>query len=224
MTAAIVIALIALAASVVSTVLTVFGTDWLRARRESRTTLDTYREPLVSACYELQSRLYNILCLHFAERYIVSDEAGKRRAAIQSTLYVFAQFFGWREIIRREVQYLRFARNSKTRKIGALLGETDQAFLSDKHGQQFMIWRAEQRGLGEQMIVAQHGKMSCLGYASFLKHRSSMKEWLDPLEHDLETLTDDGRARLTQLQHLLLELVSELDDKHKRYPSGLSRA
>src|SRR5260370_34489053 len=157
MTAAIVIALIALVGSFVSTAATVFGADMLRNRRETRLTLDTYREPLVAACYELQSRLYNLLRLHFAERYIVGDEAGKRRAAIESTLYVFAQFFGWREIIRREVQYLRFARDSQTRRIGTLLGEVDQAFLTDACGKQFMISRAEHRGIGERRIVAAHG-------------------------------------------------------------------
>ena len=224
MTAAIVIALIALVGSVVSTAVTVFGADMLRNRRETRLTLDTYREPLVAACYELQARLYNLLRLSFAERYIVGDEAGKRCAAIESTLYVFAQFFGWREIIRREVQYLRFARDSQTRKIGALLAEIDQAFLTDAYGKQFMIWRAEQRGIGEQMIVASHGKMSCLGYASFHEHRPSMTEWLDPIEHDLENLTEEGRERLRKLQHLLLALLGELDERQKRYPDELRPA
>jgi len=51
-------------------------------------------------------------------------------------LYVFAQFFGWREIIRREVQYLRFSRDRQTPKIGRLLQEVSEAFLSDKHGSQ----------------------------------------------------------------------------------------
>jgi hypothetical protein len=51
-----------------------------------------------------------------------------------------------------------------------------------------------------------------------------MQEWLQPLENDLENLRDDGRKRLTELQHLLLELVRQLDDKQKRYPFELKKA
>jgi hypothetical protein len=224
MDTAIVIALIALAGSVLSTIVTVFGAPALQARRDAKQALDTYREPLLAACYELQARLYNILQLKFVEKYISDDTAGKRNPAIESTLYVFAQFLGWREIIRREVQYLRFSRDRQTRDIGRLLQDIGETFLSDKYGSQFMIWRVEQRGLGERMIESANNKMTCLGYASFIEHRPTMQEWLGPLENDLENIRDGGRERLTELQHLFLELVRQLDDKQKRYPFGLNKA
>ena len=113
----------------------------LQARRDAKKVLETYREPLLDASYELQAKLYNILQLKFVERYISDDTAGKRDSAIESTLYVFAQFFGWREIIRREVQYLRFSRDRHTREIGHLLQDIVETFLSDKYGSQFMIWQ-----------------------------------------------------------------------------------
>ena len=224
MNTAIVIALIALAGSVLSTIVTVFGAPALQARRDAKKALDTYREPLLAASYELQARLYNILQLKFVEKYISDDTAGKRNPAIESTLYVFAQFLGWREIIRREVQYLRFSRDRQTREIGRLLQDIGETFLSDKYGSQFMIWRVEQRGLGERMIESADSKMTCLGYASFIERRPTMQEWLRPLENDLENMRDGGRKRLTDLQHLLLELVRQLDDKQKRYPSELKKA
>jgi hypothetical protein len=224
MDTAIVIALIALAGSVLSTIVTVFGAPALQARRDAKKALDTYREPLLAASYELQARLYNILQLKFVEKYISDDTAGKRNPAIESTLYVFAQFLGWREIIRREVQYLRFSRNGQTREIGRLLRDIGETFLADKYGSQFMIWRVEQRGLGERMIESADNKMTCLGYASFIERRPTMQEWLRPLEDDLENMRDGGRKRLTELQHLLLELVRQLDDKQKRYPFELKTA
>ncbi len=224
MNTAVVIALIALAGSVLSTIVTVFGAPALQARHDARKTLDTYREPLLAASYELQARLYNILQLKFIEKYISDDTAGKRNPAIESTLYVFAQFLGWREIIRREVQYLRFSRDRQTREIGRLLQDIGETFLSDQYGSQFMIWRVEQRGLGERMIVSAGNKMTCLGYASFIEHRPTMQEWLRPLENDLGNIRDGGRERLTELQHLLLELVRQLDDKQKRYPFELNKA
>jgi hypothetical protein len=224
MTTAIVIAVIALAGSVLSTIVTVFGAPALQARRDAKKVLETYREPLLAASYELQARLYNILQLKFVEKYIIDDTAGKRDSAVESTLYVFAQFFGWREIIRREVQYLRFSRDRHTREIGQLLQDIGETFLSDRYGSQFMIWRVEQRGLGERMIVSSDSKMTCVGYASFIERRPTMQEWLRPLENDFENVADGGRERLTELQHLLLELVRKLDDKQKRYPFALKMA
>jgi hypothetical protein len=87
-----------------------------------------------------------------------------------------------------------------------------------------MIWRVEQRGLGECMIVGSDGKPACMGFATFVKQRATMKEWLDPLERDLRQMDDHGRARLTKLQHLLLALVEKLDEDQTRYPFTLERA
>jgi len=224
MPAAVVIALIALIASLLSTVLTVFGAPMFQARREGTKLLATYREPLLAAAYELQARLHNILCNDFVEKYIRSDAAGKQDAAVQSTLYVFAQFFGWREIIRREVQFLRFARDEETRDVARLLRDITETFLLDDYGPQFMIWRVEQRGLGERMIVSDGDRPTCVGYAAFIEQRANFAEWLAPLERDLQDIGEEGRTRLVKLQHLLLELVTKLDEKQMRYPFALNQA
>jgi hypothetical protein len=224
MDTAVIIALIALAGSLVSTIVTVFGAPVIQASRDAKKVLDNYRDPLIAASFELQARLYNILRLRFVEKYITAAGVSKRDSALESTLYVFAQFFGWREIIRREVQYLRFSRNQQTREVGQLLRDIEETFLSDGYGPQFMIWRVEQRGIGERMVESMDSQMKCLGYASFIKQRSTMEEWLAPLEHDLENLQDGGRKRLTELQHMLVKLVRQLDDKQKRYPFELKEA
>jgi hypothetical protein len=139
-------------------------------------------------------------------------------------MYVFAQFLGWRGAIRREVQYLRFSGDRDTRAIAHLLRDITETLLSDACGSQFMIWRVEQRGIGERMIVWAEDKPECLGYASFIEQRATMKEWLDPLEHDLENLGEGGREGLTKLQHLLLELVRRLDEGQTRYPFDMEKA
>jgi hypothetical protein len=224
MDTAVVIALIALAGSLFSTIVTVFGAPALQARRDAKNVLDNYREPLIAASFDLQARLYNILRLRFVEKYVKAEEPGKRDSALESTLYVFAQFFGWREIIHGEVQYLRFSRNRKTREVGQLLRDIEETFLSDGYGSQFMIWRVEQRGIGERMVESVGSEIKCLGYASFIKQRSTMEKWLGSLEGDLENLQDGGRKRLTELQHMLVKLVRKLDDKRKRYPFDLKEA
>jgi hypothetical protein len=223
MNTALAIAIIALLGSITSTIITVFGTARLQSRRAARQVLQTYQEPLLVACYELQARLHNILKVQFVEKYITDDKAGKRTAAIDSTLYVFAQYFGWREIIRQEITYLHFSNDSQTQKTNRLLGDITKAFLSEEYGAQFMVWRVEQRGLGERMIASADGKKSCLGYASFLEHRESMREWLGPMENDLESLGKEGRDRLRTLQHLLLDFIREIDAAGTLYPSDVDR-
>lgn len=221
---AVVIALIALAGSVVSTVATVWGAPVLQARREARSVLERHRDPLLAAAYELQARLHNVLCNRFTEDYVLGNKAGKQQAALESTLYVFAQFFGWREVIRREIQFLRFLNDGETREVAQLLRDIGETFLTDDYGHQFMVWRVEQRGLGECMIVTSDGKATCMGFATFVRQRATMKEWLDPLERDLREIDDGGRSRLTKLQHLLLDLVQKLDENRTRYPFELQRA
>jgi hypothetical protein len=224
MDTALVIALIALAGSILSTAATVFGAPALAARREAKAVLATHREPVLAAAYELQSRLHNILSNRFVEDFILGSKAGKQDAAVSSTLYVFAQFFGWLEIIRRQVQFLRFPKDAETREVSRILFDIGETFLSSEDGRQFMIWRVEQRGLGERMIVTVDGKPACMGYAQFLDHRATMEEWLGPLERDLKEIGEGGRERLTKIQHLLLELVEKLDEDRTRYPFTMEKA
>ncbi|MDQ6807312.1 MAG: hypothetical protein M3065_20690, partial [Actinomycetota bacterium] len=145
-------------------------------------------------------------------------------AALQSTLYVFAQFFGWREVIRRDVQLLRFSTDADTRDVADLLRRITETFLTDEFGHQFMIWRVEQRGFGEAMIETADDRSGCLGYASFIEHRDKLERWLEPIERDLRNFDDDGRRRLTKLQNLLLELVTMLDENQTRYPFKMDAA
>ena len=224
MNTALVIAVVALAGSVVTAIVSTFGLPVIQGRRDARKVLDTYGGPLVDAAYELQARLYNILSLQFVDRYLKNNAQDKKDAAIHSTLFVFAQFFGSRELIRGEIQYLRFSRHRRTRRVSQLIWEIGEEFLADSYGPQFMLWRVEQRGLGERMISSVNGRVTCLGYAAFVEQRDTMAEWLKPLLHDLENLDDGGRRRLTRIQHLLLELVRELDNKGKRYPFTMNEA
>jgi hypothetical protein len=116
MEVAVVIALIALAGSIFGTRAMVFGAPVLQARREAKTVLDGHREPLLAAAYELQSRLHTSSATA-SSRTTWGTKAGKQEAALESTLYVFAQFFGWRKMIRREIQFLRFPKDGATREV-----------------------------------------------------------------------------------------------------------
>lgn len=183
--------------------------------------LSTYREPLAAAAYDLQSRLYNILCMGFFAKW--GNGEGRTDDAIDSTLFRLAQYFGWSEILRRKIQFLSFPEDEDTRKVARLQSDVSRCFLTDSYGESLMLWSDEQRALGEQMIVEEHGEVLCMGYARFRNdcdgvfraHRERLRQEIgDP----------SVASRLRDVQHLLCDLVEALDKRKVRYTQNLDRA
>src|SRR5881227_3888846 len=61
----------------------------------------------------------------------------------------------------------RFPQDEETRKVARLQSDITRCFLTDSYGLSLMIWSDEQRAIGEQMIVEEHGDVLCMGYARF---------------------------------------------------------
>ena len=194
--------------------------DELERAEQAEAVLKRYREPLAAAAFDLQSRIYNILCMEFFEKF-----GGRERGdeALTSTLFRLAQYFGWSEILRRDIQFLSFPEDEDTQKVADLQSRIAGCFLTDDHGHGLMIWNDEQRALGELMIVEEHGKVLCMGYARFRNDRDgAFAPWLKRLRKELP---DGGaRDRLREIQHLLCELVETLDSRKLRYRKDLNRA
>ncbi len=183
--------------------------------------LSRYREPLAVAAFDLQSRLYNILRLDFFGKF--GGTHGRNETALRTTLFRVAQYFGWTEILRRDIQFLSFPEAEETRRVAGLQSQIAKAFLTDELGEPMMIWADEQRALGELMIVAQQDKLQSMGYAMFDPQcETTFKPWLDRMRAELSL--GGGEERLRRVQHLLCELVETLDVKRIRYPEQLERA
>jgi hypothetical protein len=190
-------------------------------RREAEAVLAKYQEPLVHAAYELQSRLYNILELSFLQKYYIRGDEGQRDYAIRNTVYVVGQYFGWSEILRREIQFLSYSDSNKTRVVAECQREIVEMFQSDKDhlGRPFQIWRGEQRAIGELMIDPDATPVQCIGYAAFAQNqRPASLAWFKRLEADIEEIATNPNRRLIELQHALVDLVRELDQDKIRYP------
>jgi hypothetical protein len=182
--------------------------------------LTRYREPLAAAAFDLQSRLYNILRLDFLAKF-GGSERGEQ--ALRTTLFRLAQYFGWTEILRRDIQFLSFPEDDDTRRIAHLQSEIARGFLRHHYGPALMIWSDEQRALGERMIVDEHGKVLCMGYATFSDRcDDTFAPWRERLSTELAE--ESARARLRDVQHLLCELVETLDTRRVRYTQDLERA
>jgi hypothetical protein len=227
--AAIIVAVIALVASVLTAGVSLYGqmrSVVLTERQEAAATLSRYREPLVAAAYELQSRLYNILRQDFLQKYYVDGDEKQRQYAIRNTQYLVGQYLGWTEILRRRIQLLDFGEVEETREVARLQGNIRDLLASDDAamGSAFMVWRGEQRAIGERMIVDGDGELLCMGYADFVEEGdSAFWRWLDPLERDIESVAHARNERLRLLQHALIELIERLDVGHVRFPERIER-
>jgi hypothetical protein len=87
---------------------------------------------------------------------------GRERAALLGTLFRFAQFFGWTEIIYAYSGRLRFESDADTVEVANKLraiartlavDRLDRTDLADFTSTRLMIWREEQRAIGELMRI-----------------------------------------------------------------------
>ena len=99
-------------------------------RSDAKVVLDKYRGPLLQAGSELGHRINNIR----HDSFLSYARTGSSRdvQARLTTLFRFAQYFGWREVLRTEAQLLRFEREDDTRLVAALIGDIGWAFATDK--------------------------------------------------------------------------------------------
>jgi hypothetical protein len=228
--APIIVAIIALVASAVTAGISLYGqtrSEAVATRREAQATLRRNREPLVAAAYEFQSRLFNILRQQFLKKYYVAGDKKQREYAVKNTLYLVGQYLGWTEILRRQIQFLDFSEVEETREVARLQDAIRDLLASDdeRMGKPFMIWRGEQRGIGEQMVEEGDGELLCMGYASFVAQTdTTFWTWFEALEHDIDTVAQSPNDRLRLLQHALIDLIERLDANRVRFPDRIERA
>jgi len=192
-----------------------------RANRErqvqAETILARYRDPLISVTFELQDRLQNLLRKKGQSVLVYLAVPGRGELAIRSTLFRFAQYFGWAEIVRREIQFLEVAPASSMGSVQDAVGKVGWAFATDTLGSDFMLWREEQRAIGEHMLSEDAGARTSIGFARFNdRYTDEFAPWLDSVATTLQREFD--RRRLVELHHRLIDLGKRLDPDEIRYP------
>lgn len=201
--------------------------DRLRAR------VDRYQEPLVRAAFDLQSRLWNLVEGGFLASYGLRGSERERAYALESTLWLFGQYFGWVEILRREAQFLQLPERDARQRVQEILDEIAGVCASDRDFTDtiFRVFRSEQRALGELMIVPGSDadgrpRTDCLGFVEFSERwrdqGSASSRWFGPLAHSMNALTTDPARveRIRALQRALLRLVDAIDPERVRFPGG----
>lgn len=189
--------------------------------------MSRYREPLLRAAFDLQSRIYNIVKQDFLVRYGAKGREHERWYAHDNTVFLFAEYFSWVEILRRDVQFLDLGDVERNRLLVDRLDAIAHTFADDREIEDptFRIFRGDQRALGELLISSGEDGQSrrCVGYAQFrakLRDDRSFAEWFRPLADDVAALSGEevpNPERLIRLHRALVDLISFLDDPPRRF-------
>jgi hypothetical protein len=189
--------------------------------------LRKYRDPLVRAAFDLQSRLYNIATHDFLGKYYVRGTEAEREYAHESTLFVVGEYLGWVEVMRREIQFLDLRDVGKNRELAGRLDGIAGEFLGERADTTFRVFRAEQRAIGEVMMTAQApGSRECLGFAAFVSRREddpSFARWFAKLSGDVKVLAEEPGQhleRIVAIQHELMDLIDFLDPDRQYFPES----
>lgn len=189
-------------------------------RAEHEAIMSRYKGPLVHAAYDLQSRLWNIICQRFVASFYPSGGERRQRYIVDNTLFVIGQYFCWIEIIRREVQLLDIG--DETLPLSQLRDQIYGLWQTSDLPEPFMIWAGEQRAIGESMILETERGQDCMGYARFSTALANEEIPVPPeLRADIVKLATEprhGRERLVLLQAALVRMLDLLDPNCEYFP------
>lgn len=207
-------------------VLEKFKDDLARSRdadtktAEARQLVGRYRDPLLLSAFDLQSRIYNVLRS--------GGFTGRRHPDYFrfNTLFVIAEFFGWVEILRRDMQFLDLGTAHDTKQLSIQLEQIKAEFAStENYKDAYYIYRGEQRAMGELMVSRletsdKNGlRHECMGYASFVAKQNDpvFAGWFERLGTGLTDLPGKQSDRLTAIQNALIDLIDFLDPEKERF-------
>jgi hypothetical protein len=173
--------------------------------------------PFISACEDLQSRIYSILelgGLHTLRRRYPDG------AYAEETLYLIVRYFGWAATLSRHGPYTRDP------VVFRLAGGVRDAFATTRAGSPvgaFNFFRPEQRALGKMVMsrtTGQHGiELDTISSYEFkerlslpaLSNSQSVQQSLQALRDTENAQNLPGRNRLEQAQHHLVDLLNYLE-------------
>lgn len=191
--------------------------------READTVRSRYRDPLLASAYALQSRIFNIVERRLFEQPAETTvRTNGKSYATESTLYTIGEFLCWKEILRREIQFLDLGDDNETKRLNIcfegvmeILAQNDTSL-----GKAFCLFRMEQRAIGELMIeTVDRGSsraLQAIGPAEFARRLNTpdFALWFEPVESALDELASrkpGALARLALLQNWIVEFIDQLD-------------
>src|SRR5258705_7337661 len=115
--------------------------------------LHQYRDPLLDAAQTLQSRTANIVANDYLGKFLHCGLSEEERYARDYTVFAFAEYMCWVEIVRRELRFLDLGDVARNRQLLAHLTQAQLTLQSDRIQSPFQLFRGRQRAIAELMMV-----------------------------------------------------------------------
>jgi len=189
-----------------------------KLRIEAAAQLDLSREPILTAARDLWHRLRNIREGYFLD-YAKEDfgSAHRTEMAKLSTAFRLARYWGVLEDLYGTTDLLAFERSEATKPVTDLVNRIGRTFASDDPelgGQRLMMWREEQRAIGELMILTNvtDSAHRYLNFATFVeRYDETFARWFSSFLDELIEDNAEDSPRLARLQESLSNLVATLE-------------
>jgi hypothetical protein len=178
-------------------------------------------EPLAQAAAELQSRIFNIVQTGWVG--IVKRYESHGDYAEASTAFLFAHYFGWIEA-RRQAVLSSSGEGDRDQIVQDHIDSVVKTLRRSEVGEGFLFFAAEQRAIGELMFSWQPTRNAearepyVMGYAAFArKYRedAEFRRWFAPIDTGIARVSAGDNQRLIGIHRALVELIDQLDSKHK---------
>jgi hypothetical protein len=197
---------------------------------DAQQALERFKVPLQLAAEDLGHRISNIRTGSFL--VYVEQPNQRREIAVLGTVYRFARFFATLEMLYDQAEFLILERqlrgDSRKESVVQTLAGIGKAFASDQYdpvdgedvrSSRFMIWREEQRAMGELARIPDRDAV--VGFATFAtKAAAEDARWFANLTRDLEAGGAPHSQRLELIQSLLAKLVRLLDESKTYLVAG----
>ena len=197
-----------------------WAADRERERNKERARISAlYVNPFLSACEDLQSRIYSILELGglpaLRKRYPDGSYA-------EETLYLIVRYFGWAVAVERHGPYTD---DPVVMQLGSAVRHAFSRSTSTQQVGPFNFFQPEQKALGKLVMTTkegQHGvEPETISYYEFkrclvsppLCESDSLTETLEALRNADEVDNLPGRYRLAEVQRHLVDLLSYIEGK-----------
>ena len=179
-----------------------------------------YVNPFLSACEDLQSRIYKLIELEglpkLRERY-------PDGAYAEETLYLIVRFFGWLAAVGR---YGPYTQDAVMIKYSAAIRRAFATSSTDREVGPFNFVPAEQKALGKMVMHSLEGEygheMDTISYYEFreiiqspyrMPQSWAVTQTLEALRAAKGTEDIDGWERLAEAQNHLVDLLNYLESK-----------
>jgi hypothetical protein len=186
-----------------------------RVERERLASL--YLTPFALACEDLQSRLYNIICLQGLT--LQKSDVTRERFAKQ-TLYLLAQYFAFEQLVLR---YTPWGTDPTVLEGVQLIRNEFASAGSDKDVDEWCFYRPRQRALGQLVLLRRSDQeagptwiMSQPEFEQSLRDKAASLHLDEPVKSltaapDVEHLRHRTRCRFIEAQSHLVDLLEHLE-------------